>query len=329
MGRFGRHPRVRALSRELGLSDQGDCQVRIVAYALERVEGWLADTPVKSLPELRSALAAWLAVDLEFIRTDRDFGRIAHAEQGFPFPLEPWLRHHLDAGGAEGITLRRSGSEPGDRCYLAVVDGRGDKASRAYFTAWHEMAHALLGPEAGARISRVDDPAHPGEDRDPIESVVDEVAARLAFYEPLFRPVVDFCLAPAEPLSFAAMDRIRAVAAPEASLYATAIATVRLLDMPVCLVRAQWADGGAEKALALDQITWSRAAWSRPVPFGPGLRVPSASVLYQVWGTGAPAESQALEDVRWWGDSPRSAPDAPMRVSAVSRAHFVYGLIQP
>ena len=41
------------------------------------------------------------------------------------------------------ITYRRNNGEYWEREFVSVIDSRGSKASRVYFTKWHELAHLL------------------------------------------------------------------------------------------------------------------------------------------------------------------------------------------
>ncbi len=79
----------------------------------------------------------------------------------------------------------------GGRRYLTIIDARGSRAARAYFTAWHEVAHLLLCPPKqmileGFRRT----PTDPLKRKDPLESAVDHIAGLLAFWEPLFKPAL-------------------------------------------------------------------------------------------------------------------------------------------
>jgi hypothetical protein len=79
----------------------------------------------------------------------------------------------------------------GGRDYLAIIDARGPRKARAYFTAWHELAHLLLYPPRqlvleGCRRTPTDD----AKQKDPVESAVDQIAGLLAFWEPLFMPAL-------------------------------------------------------------------------------------------------------------------------------------------
>ena len=138
-------------------------------------------------------------------------------------------------GSTDGFLLRHPHALPGDRRFVAFIDARGTKERRAYFTGWHELVHLLVYPPQltfpGFRRTVSGD-----VEKDPVEALVDMIAGELAFYKPLFQPVLQRAIALEGRLSFPAVDRARDEATPEASFYATAIACVRITDEPICLV---------------------------------------------------------------------------------------------
>ena len=295
-------------------------------HGLGRVESLLADTPVRSLRELRSTLAAHLSLDLEFVSADEDFGRIAAVHgHSFPFPLDRYVHGELNA--AEGVLLRKTRRKPGQRQFLAAIDERGTRSARSYFTAWHELAHLLVMHPANG----CEQPDDVLPDRDPIESVVDELAARLAFYRPLFRPVLQAEMGRDRSLSFATIERVRAACAPEASLLATAIASVLCAPEPVCLLHAQSAPEHDQSgpSLYVDRITWSESAWDAGLRIEEGCPVPRRSILHAVHGTGTPHQTVAAEDQSWWEAAGGTLPPLQLRIAAISRARFVYAIVGP
>lgn len=342
MSRFANHPRLREVARGLGLCDEGNCRERLVRYAVTRAADVLREHPVDSLAGFRTLLAAHLSVAVERVGSDGDLGSIAERYRFFGFPVLRLLQREFNQLGSEGILLARPNPAPGERSYLAVIDARGEQAWRFYFTVWHELAHLLLRPAlrpgtgmAGI-VRRI--PAAPVRGRDPLESVVDEIAGLLAFHEPLFRPALEAELAGKERVSFSVIARVRAICAPEASLYATAIASIRFIQKPVCLIRARKyfsaRDGDQARRsgppLRVDQVIWSEAARGSPLRIYPKIRVPEDSALRAVYGTMAPDETCAIENQSNWATRTSGAlPNLPIHITALSRGLMVYGLIAP
>lgn len=351
MAQLAREPRVIKLAKELGLNWRGDCLSAIREHALVQVERIVRDSPIPidSLDSLRWIVANKFRVKLEFIREDSDIERIISDYSDFHRLLRQRLIHEFVNGSTEGITLEREEPDPRVFRYLAVVDARGDRAARAYFTAWHEIAHLLVHPEQLAFPGFRRTPAVTERAKDPIESVVDHVAGRVAFYPPFFRPALQRAMAVDGGLTFSALDAVREAAAPTASLFATAMGSLQLVDVPVLFVTAEMAlkteeqrfSRGAQRAfdfaiarieeklrvttvVANDLVAGSRLAIRR------NMRVPSNSVLMNAYASASDVTLTADEDQNLWETS-RGGPleSLPLRVQAARRGRYVYGLISP
>ena len=113
----------------------------------------------------------------------------------------------------DAITIRRSKCEPWERRFLAIVNCRGWHSKRVFFTKWHEMVHRIIEGQQlrlAFRKTYVDR-------TEPEEVLVDRVAAELAFYPSIFRPVIEQELSTSGKLTFDGVDRVRLEIAPEAS----------------------------------------------------------------------------------------------------------------
>lgn len=315
----------------------------VVAECLERFPA------TASLAGLRSALAEHLSVCLEVVRQDADLERIAR-DFGLSDAERRRLRQEFDHEEVEGWLISNPSWRPGRRMYVAIVDGRGAREVRAYFTGWHEITHLIVTPpqlsfegEGFRRSIPVD------KTKDPVESAVDAVAGDLAFYAPFVAPVLQAELANTGQLTFGVIERMRDHVAPEASFYSAAIAAARLTPSPVLLVHVRQAYKKAERrTLASGQTELGLALAKtevRPklrvvdvIPGGPGsdlaifknMRVPEQSVLTRVHETLGEVTLQADENQSWWETSSDGfLPALPVRVQATRRGAHVYGLISP
>ena len=344
-------PRVKELAKKLGLTRRGDSLARVRRFALEQVQEVFAEVPVNRLSDLLRLVAAKLSIQLTFVRSDGDIRRIGQEHRkGLP-GLNRML--HLDflEGETEGVLLRRQSREVGERQYLAIIDARGPRRWRAYFTAWHELAHGLTAPPQiplpGFRRS----PSAEQKNRDPIERVVDDIAGRLAFYEPLFQPILEGAVRAEGGLTLTAIDRAREAVGPDVSFLSTAIASLRLLSSQACLVEVDLglkkreeqsldtsqqlipglSAAPPEPKLRVRQVIRSDAIADHPIRLFPRMRVPSNSVLHSVFNGGSSGVVlSADEDMSWWETSGGgSLPAQAVRVSAVYRGSYVYGLITP
>jgi hypothetical protein len=305
--------------------------------------------PVKTLERLRRILANKFRVQLELIETHEDVERIAGEHSDFSPHLRRRLIEEFIDGETEGITLQRESFDPLRPRFLVVVDGRGERSNRAYFTTWHEISHLLIHPEQlpipGFRRTPL---AHELA-RDPIEQVVDHVAGRVAFYEPLFRPVAEGAITAHGGLTFGAVESAKAGAdIPTASLYATAIQMVPYSAAPTALVtvdlilkpsevqrlRSPQEDFGLAPAaesvpqLRITAFIANTAVEGSRLELWRNMRVPEACVLSQAFNSAADDVLVADEDQSSWSTSVKgSLPRLPLRIEAMRRGRFVYGLI--
>lgn len=338
------------LARDLHLPQGGDPLSVIREFAIGRVHRTIAacPVPVDDLDTLRAVVADKFRVCLEFLYRDQDIARVAteHAE------FHPFLSHRLQEefveGDTEGITLERHEWDPVRYRYLAVVDARGQRVSRAFFTAWHEITHLIIHPEQlpfpGFRRS----PSPQEAAKDPIESVVDHVAARIGFYPPLFAPILDKATRNEGGFTFRALDQARSAADPGPSLHATALASINFASEPMMFLSADLACKKAEaRALRSRQQTFefavvepkfdlravtvaaNDAAKRSQLVIHPNIRVPRESVVFIAFENSGDVELCGHEDQAWWENSKRGRlPALPLRVQAVRRGRFVYGLLQ-
>ncbi len=349
MVQLAREPKVVSLAKELRLDWRGDCLKAIRDYALARVQQILSDSPVPidSLDSLRFIVANKFRVKLEFIRDEEDLDQIA-AEYGDFHPLlGARLKCEFRDSTTEGITLERHAWDPRFFRYLAVVDARGERAARAYFSAWHELAHLLIHPEQLPFPGFRRTPSESERLKDPLESVVDHVAGRIAFYPPYFGPALRDALEAHGGLTFSALEAARDKAAPTASLLATAMGSLQLVRQPALLVSAGMALKAAERrivegqqesfAFATDRLQEKlRVTMVVPNDVAPGfairrnMRVPAACVLSQAFANDNDVTLEAEEDQASWVTSRGGALAAmPIRVQAARRGRYVYGLITP
>jgi hypothetical protein len=349
MGQLARDPKVVQLAKDLGLDWRGDCLAKIREYAMRQVDVIKRDSPIPidDLDALRLIVADKFRVRLEFIRDDSDIDRMAAEYSDF----HPFLRRRLVLefvrGSTEGITLEREEWDPRVFRYLAVIDARGDRAARAYFTAWHELAHLLVHPAQLPFPGFRRTPPLTEREKDPIESVVDHIAGRVAFYPPFFRPSLQRAMADHGGLNFAALEAARDAGAPTASLFATAMGSIQLVDTPSVFVTADmalkaeerrfsrgpqqafdFATATLEEKLRVTTVAPNDMVASSELAIRRNMRVPADSVLSHAFTSAVDVTLGADEDQGWWETSRGgSLPTLRLRVEAARRGRYVYGLI--
>jgi hypothetical protein len=117
--------------------------------------------------------------------------------------------------------------------YVAIVDCRGQKGLRRFFTRWHEIAHILtLNQQLELRLHRTST----ATEQKPSEKLMDTIAAEIGFYKPLFSPIFKAELAAAGRLTFGVVEKIRDRFCSEASFAATLHACLKEYDQPGVLL---------------------------------------------------------------------------------------------
>lgn len=354
MSRLDDDPQVAQLGRELGLSGPDNWLQQIQQHALGRVRKLLDKAPVSvsSLSGLLLFLAERLNVKIEYLRSDHDLERISR-EYRFSKIGSKRLCLDLNDPNTDGLLIHNPDRRPGSRHYLAVVDARRVNRSRAYFTAWHELTHLIVTPPQRV-FEGVYRTISATRDKDPEESVVDAVAGMLAFYEPFIRPALEtseaahthrFCLR--------VVEDVRQEAASDASFQSTAIACVRLTDHPAIFLEVRQGYKEDEKRrlvaaasqcqldlgsppeplapkLRATSVIRSASASSSGLRIFRNMRIPERSILDKAYRAEHDVQFEAVEDQAWWSTSDgRQRRKLDIRVEAIRKGPYVYGLVSP
>jgi hypothetical protein len=347
MSQLGRHPQVIQLAKDLGLSVGHDSLEAIRDFALSQAARIIADAPIKidSLELFRRVTADKYGVRLEFIRDGEDVARIGARFESFHPELGRRLEVEFVSGTTEGITLERDVLDHRRHRYLAVIDARGTRASRAYFTAWHEITHLVIHPEQLRFPGFRRTPAEVEIAKDPIESVVDHVAGHLGFFPRLFTPILEASIR-SHGFTFPALEMARIGIDPLPSLFSTAMASLRQVPWPAVLVEVELAYKSAERRgmesgqTAFDFVEPATArlravkvipndqAREAGIAIRANMRVPERSVLHRAFDHPCEIAFTAVEDQAWWEASGVGAlPLLPLAVHAARRGRYVYGLV--
>src|SRR5262249_7317312 len=150
---------------------------------------FLKDFPECKRPEELLELAAnKLHTVFEIIRTDADLSKIRDKYVSKGEKIFATLAEQLP-NDVFGITFRLSNREPWEPEFASVIDCRGTKVFRAYFTKWHELAHLLvLTDQLRLSFRRTD--CREGA-KNPEESLMDVIAGRLGYFPPMVRHLAD------------------------------------------------------------------------------------------------------------------------------------------
>ncbi|HQI29242.1 MAG TPA: hypothetical protein PLT20_14245, partial [Sedimentisphaerales bacterium] len=210
-----------------------------------------------------------------------------------------------------------------------------------FFTRWHEIAHLLiLEKELAAPVVRRS--AH-----DPVERLMDEIAGRIGFYEPIFGPI--FAREhKGGPLQFKTVEAIRAAYCDTASFQATLFACHRRMVAPVVYLEAEVKyKADEERRLRSKQRTFfqdeppvaklrvslavpNSAAIERDFRIVPNMRVPEGSVIYKLHSDASADQASGCENLEAWEFSDGgSLPECKVWVDARKAGDRVIAIVQP
>jgi len=214
---------IQDLANRLGVHDS-DPEAGILRHCLEQVEEWVRESDgISSSSDLEKLVLSKLQMVVEEIDCDEDFDRLAreYGIQGND-PVFACLQPLFEEDVFGALIQRCHAPDQ----VVAVIDCRGPKANRRYFTRWHEIAHRLTTHADLPRILF-------RSGNSPLENLVDEVASRIGFYGPLLEKALRET--EGEPFT---IQKISAVAKrfPGASFKATLLACVKAHSKPVTFV---------------------------------------------------------------------------------------------
>ncbi len=321
------------LARDLGIGATDDPIAAVIRFCDKRVQDFLKTFPhCNTLTELLHCVAAKLDTTFEIVTTDDDLRLIQNkyvlrGEKIFA-TLEQELSEDVFA-----ITYRRNNREDWEREFVSVIDSRGSKASRVYFTKWHELAHLLtLTDQLRLSFRRT----HVAKGfNSPEEALMEVIAGHFGFYGPFIKPRIG------GTISFEAIEALRREVCPEASQQSALIGIVKAWPHPCLLVNARLAtkkgealqqnlfsSNNSSSSLRAVHITINEAARRKDLAIFENMRVPESSIIYRVF-QGIPY-GEAVENLSSWETSKGfKLPDRLVEVKAKRSWEAVDALITP
>ncbi|MBN9519468.1 hypothetical protein J0H58_13250 [bacterium] len=344
MSRLDDEPDVIEQARRLRLAGHGNPVQAIVGHCLDRIRRWVqSDGPVATIGQLEALVTRRLRMVFEEVESDEGLAALIRKYILLGEGVFAYLKHDLD-GDTFGATYRRSTAAPDapDRL-VAIIDCRGDKGARRFFTRWHEVAHFLVEPDP----EEVETPVHRASDS-PLERLMDEIAAHAGFYEPIFGPAFDREMASRPRLTFQVVEAVRGQCFPDASFQATLFACHRRLMTPVVYVEAeerlkaeherqikggvQWLfeEARPEAQLRAAQVVPNAAAQRAKLFIAPNMRIPSSSVIHRLFFDSLGSEDTGRENLNTWEHSGgKRLADQEVWVEAKKVKGRVVAIVQP
>ena len=206
-GRLKNTVSVWKLARDLRIAGSEDPIAAVIKFCERRVKKVLETFPdCQTLTDLLDCVAAKLGTLFEIVTTDEDLRRIQQkyllrGEKIFA-TLDQELSEEVFA-----ITYRCNNREHWEPEFVSVIDSRGSKAVRAYFTKWHELAHLLtLTDQLRLSFRRT----HIAKGNSPEEALMEVIAGHFGFYGPFIKPRMGGAI------SFESIETLRREVCPEA-----------------------------------------------------------------------------------------------------------------
>ncbi len=325
------------LAEDLELDVDDDPVPAILGHCEKRIVEMMADVDdCQTFSQMLDWVANKVGTTFEMIRTDDELREVQERylqrnERGF-VQLEKDLSDEVF-----GQTIKLRNQEPWEPPYVSVIDCRGSKAPRTYFTKWHEIAHLLTMTNQMRLVFRR---THNSVSKqDPEERLMDEIAGKFGFYPPLVHRHI------AGEISFELIEDLRRELCPEASLQASLINFIKYWPTPCIFLRAEMgyrrdeesklAQQGfffhdpPEAALRAVDVSANEKAREERFTIHENRRVPEKSVISQVF-FGDLLSGEAGEDLSWWEASDGAClPARTIRVRARRIAQSVEALVFP
>lgn len=342
MSRLDHAPEVLDLAEQLGVGGAAPVE-GILDYCRCRIDGWVAEAGgVTGIDDLESLVTRRLQMVFEEIRTDQDFDRLtevyARGKKDFVFAGMRTKFDDADNMTYGALVQRRNASADDADHFVAVIDCRGSKLARRFFTRWHEIAHRLTThcdmPEPVFR-----------SEHDPIERLMDEIAGHVGFYEPVFDPAYRQASEGKLLLTFGTVESVISQAFPAASFQATLFACARRLATPVVYLEAALAhkkevkrrlatpsmfgDHPPPGELRAVKVIPNEAAQRERFTIPMNMRVPADSVIHRLFEAEPQTDGDGDEDLRQWESQGRRLEDRAVVVEARKVPNRVIAIVQP
>jgi hypothetical protein len=329
--------KIQTLARDLHLRLTDDPVQAILQHCDRKIHAMMEDFSGRpTLGDMLNWVANKIGTRFEVIRTDEDLAKVAgtYARRGEKIFVT--LPDELAGDEDFGITLKLQNKQLWEPEFVSVIDARGAKNSRSYFTKWHEIAHLLTLTSQGRLSFRRSHSV--GEVADPEERMMDVIAGRFGFYPPIFSPFAE------GKISFELIDSIKQQLCPDASYTAALINFAKFWPEPCMLI---YADLGLKKSEEVEitqgdlfdvekpapklralKVTVCEIARGSDFAIHWNMRVPDHSIINQVFN-GAISYGEKTEDLSWWESQGRRLPSLAVTVKARRAGTGVHALIIP
>jgi hypothetical protein len=334
------------MARDLGFRRYSDAERAIRNYCQKKVHGIIESFgEIKDLNQLLNVVSSSLRMKFEEVHDDSEITEIAerYIAKGELFFTS--LHRELD-DKTDGMLVRLNNAKPWEPMFVAIIDCRGYKAWRAYFSKWHEIGHVLtLKPsQMTFQFRRI-----PVKKKAPGEQIVDRIAGDLAFYRPLFLPYLKEAVGETKRLTFDVVEKLRSTVCIGASREATLRGAVKQALLPQLLIIAGLGLKKSEEQILNSpqmglfkekshkfepklralEIIGNEKASDIGLRIHQNMQVPSNSVICEAFESLDKSGGiiSGYEDLSWWEHSKGRLKNMPIWVEARESGDKVLALI--
>lgn len=342
MRTLSQEPEIVAMANALRVGP-GDPVENIIAYCRQRIANWRSkDGRIKTIDDLEKMVCKQLRLVFEEFYDDAGLERIVEKYVRLDEKIFKTLPGLFDENTFATLLERRKITGRSHDRYVAVIDCRGNKASRRFFTRWHEIAHLLT------LFNQLELPLHRStNNKTPTERLMDIIAGDVGFFDDILRPFIESEVRVFGRLTFAGVERIRNQFAPTASFQSTLNACAARLEAPAVMVEVGW---GLKKAEAeiVNTLQMALIEFEPPAPkvrilsfvpntashgkieFHRNMEVPADSILFRLLNQPEDfATSEEIENLGdWYHSSGKHLPQARVTIEAKRVIDRIYALVQ-
>ncbi len=269
-------PEIILIAQSLKIPIEGDAVSSILYFCRRRIDAWLKEHgPVRDIRQLERLVCSKLQLTIEEFGSEAELEQICDRYAAKGEGVFKSLPGSFDEGTyATLLERRKAGKRSRDR-FVALVDCRGNKYFRRFFTRWHEIAHIMTnGKQLLLPLHRSSGQQN-GE-----EKLMDRIAAEIGYYPTLFDPVLKDEISREGRLTFEAVDRVRSRFSDEASFEATLRNCIARAPIPVSFIECGIGRKAGEDWRALPKLRVLKATHGQSAPrFHRNIAVPAQSRL--------------------------------------------------
>ena len=203
----------------------------ILDYCRNKIAKWIKEyDSICTIWDLERIVCEKLNLTIYEVWSDDDLEKIVKncVEEGDV--VFAHLKKDLDEKTFAVLIQRKPIFQKSGDHYVAVIDCRGKKGARRFFSRWHEIAHLLT------LYKQMELPLHRSTlEKDPTEKLMDVIAGEIGFYTSMFEPVLTTELKNNGQFSFDVVENVRSRFCPDASSQATLNACAARVKIPVII----------------------------------------------------------------------------------------------